>query len=90
MSKKAIARVGDMTNHGGRIIEGSATVMCDGIPVARVGDKVVCGNPKHGVCTITTGSSTTLDEGKQIATVGSKTSCGAEIILGSPTRFVDT
>ena len=87
MSKKGVARIGDPINHGGTVLTGSLVATCDGLCVARVGDKVVCS--LHGPQVIITGAFTTYVDGAPVAHVGSKTSCGAQIIAGSTTRFVD-
>lgn len=84
---KPLARLGDPINHGGAIISGSPTATCDGKSVARVGDKVACS--VHGQQVIISGSSTNYVDDVPVAHVGSKISCGAEVVAGSPTRFVD-
>lgn len=83
-----VARKGDTCDHGATIIEGSDTRFVDGKAVARVGDKVSCPIPGHGVNPITTGSSDVFCDGKAVARVGSKTACGATIVKGSDTTFV--
>lgn len=59
---------------------GTATV--DGLPVARVGDKTLCG------ATIVKGSSRSLDDGKPVAYLGSTTSHGGVIASGSSNHLV--
>ncbi len=77
---KRIARVGDMTTHGGRIITGSDFFTDEGIPVARVGDKVTC--PKCGdMQVIVEGCATVWDHDRQIACEGHAVSCGAKLVI---------
>ncbi len=77
---KRIARVGDMTTHGGRIITGSDFFTDEGIPVARVGDKVTC--PKCGdMQVIAEGCATVWDHDRQIACEGHAVSCGAKLVI---------
>jgi uncharacterized Zn-binding protein involved in type VI secretion len=83
--KKGIARIGDLIDHGGSIISGSSGMLADGLPVARVGDSVMCA--AHGVQTIISGSSSVYDDNKAVAIEGSNISCGAKVISASETVF---
>lgn len=74
---RPLIRVDDPTSHGGKVLEGSANMIVDGKPVARVGDKVSC--PIHGDTTIDSGSPTYLVDGKPTARDGDKTACGATL-----------
>ncbi len=77
-----IARLGDTIDHGGTIITASPTWKCNSIPIARVGDEVMCFI--HGLQTITTGSPAWTVDGRAMARIGSSCSCGAVINSGSP------
>lgn len=80
---KPLARMGDMTSHGGTIITGAVKTMVNGMPVARMGDMHACPIYGHLVTPIITGSATTMVEGKPAARVGDMTACGATILAGS-------
>lgn len=75
-----LIRLGDPTSHGGTVLEASGQTASGGIKVARVGDKVSCPLPGHGVCPIVTGDNTLIIEGKAAARHGDKTACGASLI----------
>lgn len=78
---KPFVLLGDSTNHGGKIIEGSPQSDIDGKPIARVGDKVTCPQKGHGgVTTIVSGDPNCLIDGKPAARDGDKTACGATLI----------
>lgn len=51
-------------------------------PVARVGDKHVCGNPAHPPNVIVSGGQGKVD-GKPVARIGDTCSCGAVIVQGA-------
>ena len=74
---KPLIRVGDPSSHGGTVMEGSDTMIVDGKPVARLGDKVSC--PIHGDTTIDSGSETYLTDGRPTARDGDTTACGATL-----------
>ncbi|WP_414446782.1 PAAR domain-containing protein [Burkholderia sp. 22PA0099] len=76
---QAFACVGDMTDHGGRVISGNSTFIIAGRQLAQVGDLTVCPKCK-GTFPITTGTSNFSVGDKQAAIHGSKTACGATII----------
>jgi uncharacterized Zn-binding protein involved in type VI secretion len=81
MPARPVICVGDKTDHGGVVVEGSLFDTIDGRAVARVGDKVTC--PKHGcpsTTAIATGDPTTMFDGKEVARHGDKTACGATLI----------
>ncbi len=78
---KAFIVIGDKTNHGGVVLEGSPTTTTGGKPIARVGDKVSCPQNGHGgVTTIISGDPTCIIDGKAAARHGDKTACGATLI----------
>ena len=80
-----IARLGDLLDHGGAIIEGSPNVTVNGKPVARKGDKAMCAI--HGLVTISDGNPHMPINGRDCARVTSLCSCGAKIITGSPNVY---
>ena len=83
----AIARLGDLLDHGGEIITSSPNVYTNGIQVARKGDIANCAI--HGNVTIIEGSDDVFANNQSIARVGDQCSCGAIIITGSTDVFVN-
>jgi len=80
MSKPFIL-VGDKTDHGGTVIQGSGVTDAGGRAIARVGDKVTCPHRGHGGTTvIVTGDPTCVIDGQPAARDGDKTACGATLI----------
>ncbi|VWB35910.1 PAAR repeat-containing protein [Burkholderia lata] len=74
-------RLGDATDHGGRVITASDTADYDGIPLARKGDLIDC--PQHpGVQpnVIEEGDEYMLDEGRPLARAGYRGTCGCHLI----------
>ncbi len=87
---RPIILVGDQTDHGGVVVEGSPNSDVNGKRVARVGDKVTC--PKkgcHSPTTIVTGDASCLIDGKPVARHGDKTACGATLIASQSTTTDD-
>ncbi len=74
----AVARLGDLSSHGGTITTASSTVKANGIGVARQGDKHTCPISGHGVTPLTKISTKT-----DFITVGATAGCGAVITVGS-------
>lgn len=74
------ARLGDTTDHGGRIIEGASDFTQMGIPVALDGHLTEC--PKCGgpFPIIATGELT--HKGRRVACIGDETVCGAIPVRG--------
>lgn len=72
--------IGDQTDHGGEVVEGSPTSTTGGKSIARVGDKVTCPKHNHGPTTIVSGDETMLIDGKPAARHGDKCACGATLI----------
>ncbi|ODC03130.1 hypothetical protein BFW38_05805 [Terasakiispira papahanaumokuakeensis] len=70
--------VGDITSHGGTVVSGQPNYLLEGIPVACVGDAVVC--KIHGPGVIIEGHPTWTINGKPVALHGHQTSCGATLI----------
>jgi len=73
--------LGDATDHGGRVITASTTMIYEGRGVARKGDEVTC--PKHPEIKpnlIIDGDEEMLDEGVPIARQGYRAMCGCHLI----------
>ena len=51
-------------------------------PVARVGDRHICGNPKHSPNAVASGGQSLIDD-RPVARVGDSCACGAVIVQGS-------
>ncbi|MBC8642544.1 PAAR domain-containing protein [Caballeronia sp. EK] len=76
-----LIRLGDATDHGGRVITASATMSYDGRAVARKGDEVTC--PKHPDIKpnlIIDGDEETMDHGMPVARHGYRAMCGCHLI----------
>jgi len=75
-----MARLGDTTDHGGKVIEAAPDLMHMGIPVALHGHSVEC--PKCGGTfpIIATGKRT--HRGIRVAYLGDRTGCGATLMGG--------
>lgn len=83
---RKIARVGDRTSHGGRVITGSKKRKVGGRFVARKGDKCSC--PVHGRTTIVTiTSKMPYTDGRLTAHAGAKTGCGARLLSGTHRNY---
>lgn len=67
------------TSHGGTVISGSAHTLHNGIPVARIGDKVSCKKCKK-IVTIVKGDSSYVVDGQPIARHGDLTDCGSKLL----------
>ena len=78
----AYITVGAKTTHGGTVISGSPHTTHNGIPIARVGDKVMCKKCKKckKVTTIVSGDAAFIVDGAPIARTGDTTSCGAKLV----------
>jgi uncharacterized Zn-binding protein involved in type VI secretion len=80
-----IAKLGDMSDHGGKIINASGNFTVDGTMAAVTGDLHQCPIKGHGTTPITSSASAT-GGGKAIVRSGDKAGCGASIIgTGSAT-----
>lgn len=75
-----IIRLGDLTSHGGRIVTASVTHTIGGIGIARLGDKVFCPIPGHGVNVIVEGATNYLIDGRMVALQGHHGACGCILI----------
>jgi uncharacterized Zn-binding protein involved in type VI secretion len=81
----AVARLGDTSDHGGKIITSASKTIVEGKLVARVTDILDC--PIHGQNQIVTGSPQFNAEGQKVARTTSLTACGA-MIIGGATKTV--
>lgn len=81
---RGVIRLGDATDHGGKVITASSTMKVLGIPVAREGDLVSCPKKNHGINPIIEGESTFTDHGKKVALDGHKSACGCSLISSVP------
>lgn len=82
---RPIILVGDSTNHGGVVLDGSPSTDIFGKKVARIGDPVSCPIPYHGNSVIVSGDATMLVDGKPVARHGDKCACGAVLISSQMT-----
>lgn len=79
------ARSGKTRHVGGPTLATSPDVLIGGLPVACVGDKLVChGSPD----TIVAGSTTVTANGRAVARVGDGSAHGGTILVGNPTVLV--
>lgn len=81
---KLVIRLGDPTTHGGTVVSATSHLEMFGKHVARLGDKVTCPIPGHGVCTIAEGDPLWSIDGIPVALEGHKTTCGASLISTLP------
>ena len=75
-----IVRLGDPTSHGGKVISASSTHVLGGIGIARVGDRVACPLPGHGVNPIVEGTPSFLIGERMVALHGHRSACGCTLI----------
>jgi uncharacterized Zn-binding protein involved in type VI secretion len=75
-----LIRLGDSTDHGGKVISASKTMCFDGRFVVRKGDEVTC--PLHDIKPnlIIEGDDTMTDDGVPIARQGYRAMCGCGLI----------
>lgn len=85
---KALIRMGDMTTHGGKVIEGFSDYTIQNIPVAGVGHKTICPLCK-GVFPIIQGYGGITVNGIFVALEGHVTACGAKLIPSQHEEVVD-
>lgn len=74
-------RLGDATDHGGKVISASTTMDYDGVPLARKGDEVTC--PQHPDVRpnrIIEGDESMTDHGVPLARHGHRATCGCRLI----------
>ncbi|OOF66684.1 PAAR domain-containing protein [Rodentibacter sp. Ppn85] len=89
MSARRIIVIGDKTNHGGTVLQGSQTMTAGGKAIARQGDLVACPQCK-GNFPITEGSSKMSANGRGVALERMKTACGAELIASQSMMKAET
>jgi len=78
---------GSKTSHGGVLIATGKNVFCEGHPVAKEGDPVLCF--VHGLTRVSRDESTGVYIGdKTVAFAGAKADCGAKILDGSTSVVV--
>ena len=78
-----IVRVGDATDHGGRVLaSGAPHYTVDGVAVALRGDPCSCPRRGHGSCFIAEGDAAHTIDGVPVAYEGHRTTCGARLIAG--------
>jgi uncharacterized Zn-binding protein involved in type VI secretion len=77
---RGVIRLGDKTNHGGKVISASSTMFMHGKPVARIGDSVDCPREGHGITKIIEGDQYFMDRGKPVALDGHHAACGCILI----------
>ena len=75
-----VARLGDTSDHGGRIITSCEKWKDSGQLIARETDILLC--PIHGEQPIITGSDKWKCEDQRIARHGDQAACGARLIAG--------
>ncbi|AQV94466.1 PAAR domain-containing protein [Cupriavidus necator] len=76
-----LIRLGDATDHDGKVITASSTMRYDGRTVARKGDQVSCpGHPNVIPNLIIDGDDTTKDDGVPVARHGYRAMCGCKLI----------
>jgi uncharacterized Zn-binding protein involved in type VI secretion len=75
-----IVRLGDLTSHGGKVITASTTHTILDIGIARMGDKLICPLPGHGVNLIAQGAPNFLIGGRMVALHGHRGACGCTLI----------
>jgi uncharacterized Zn-binding protein involved in type VI secretion len=78
-------RTGKTSHVGGPTLATAANVVAGGLPVACVGDKLVCKGPPD---TIVAGSASVTANGKPVARIGDPTAHGGKIVEGNPTVLV--
>ena len=80
MSRRII-RLGDPTDHGGKVVaSGAPAYTVEGAPVALKGDACSCPRKGHGHCVIAEGDEAHTVNGVPVAYEGHRTSCGAALV----------
>lgn len=79
---RKVIRLGDPTDHGGKVVASSAAARptLDGVPLALLGDACSCPRRGHEPCTIAEGDPGHVVDGMPVAYEGHRTSCGAVLI----------
>jgi uncharacterized Zn-binding protein involved in type VI secretion len=76
-SKREVARLGDKTDHGGKVIQAAPDLKHMGIPTALDGHLTEC--PKCGGTYPIIATGTRTHGGVKVAMIGDTTACGATI-----------
>lgn len=79
---KPIVRIGDTTNHGGKVIDAISHTILNGRAIAGKGCMVFCPLCR-GAFPIMEGSTTYRVNGVPVALDGMKTACGATLIASA-------
>lgn len=77
-----IVCVGDMTDHGGVVVEGIPGTEINGRQIAGMGNMVLCPKCK-GSFPISEGNTGYMVNGRPVAQHGMKTACGAVLLAGN-------
>ena len=77
-SGKDVARLGDSTDHGGKVIQAADNLTHMGIPVALDGHLTEC--PKCGGTYPIIAKGSRTHGGVKVAFIGDKTACGATLV----------
>jgi len=75
-----LIRLGDDTDHGGKVISASSKMRFSGRAVARKGDLVSCPKCKVHPNPIIEGDDTMTDDGIPVARHGHRAACGCRLI----------
>lgn len=76
-----LIRLGDATDHAGKVVSASPTMSYGDIAVARKGDRITC--PQHPEVrpnVIEEGDEEITDEGVPVARAGHRCTCGCHLI----------
>lgn len=73
-----MARLGDTTDHGGKLIQAADNLMHKGIRVALDGHLTEC--PKCGGTYPIIATGTRTHRGTRVAFIGDRTACGAKLV----------
>lgn len=83
---RGVIRLGDSTDHGGKVISASSTTIIQGKPLAHIGDMVSCPKKDHGVNPIIEGEPTFLDQGKVVELDGRHAARNKRSFISSSTQ----
>lgn len=78
-----IVRLGDTSDHGGKMITATSHFNCNGIRVCVDQDSHSCPIKDHGITPVTA-TGTFKSAGKIVIRTGDVAGCGAVLISGSP------
>jgi uncharacterized Zn-binding protein involved in type VI secretion len=78
LTGREVARLGDATDHGGKVIEAATSLTHGGVRVALDGHLVECPRCGGAYPIIATGRRT--HGGTRVAFIGDKTACGATLV----------